>query len=151
MWTHLKLPGSRNAKAPNPMPAVIAMSPHQVLTPPPGAFQPTLRILKRPSESNSKSPTPPPSSSSSDTLKDREARYQAARERIFGDELLEGNGSTASLPVKERTAMNRSQDVPNVLVSRSPRGPADNPSNPQGFGRQRATPPSTSDHVQEDS
>ncbi|KAF8241073.1 hypothetical protein L208DRAFT_1383489 [Tricholoma matsutake] len=108
-----------NTKSPNPMPALIispsATSSRSVLSPPPGAFQPTMRILKRPS--NSTSPTPPPSSSTSETIKQREARYQAARERIFREENDTANSS--SQPVRESKS-----PIPNQIV-RNPRGPGD--------------------------
>ncbi|KAG6887475.1 hypothetical protein C0992_012103, partial [Termitomyces sp. T32_za158] len=73
--------------------APSATSSSHVAPPPPAAFQPTMRILKRPgSDGSSKSATPPPSSAES--LKEREARYQAARERIFGPD----SGASTPLP-----------------------------------------------------
>ncbi|KAK2460829.1 hypothetical protein APHAL10511_007299 [Amanita phalloides] len=97
-----------NTKSQAPMPSIIS-STHPL--PPPAAFQPALRILKRPS------PTPPSAPSSASTqdpsdLKDREARYQAARDRIFG--------TLAPSP------------PPPVRVVRAPRGPTDNQTNEPG-------------------
>lgn len=132
------------------MPSVVlspsASASHQVVSPPLGAFQPTMRILKRPSNSSSNSPTPPPSSSS-ESLKDREAKYQAARERIFGKEAHNGHGNTSSQSSgdkKERKQLTP-QNVPTVAVVRNPRGPGESvdseSSIPRGFGGQRAKPP----------
>ncbi|KAJ6467363.1 hypothetical protein C8R45DRAFT_1019899 [Mycena sanguinolenta] len=47
-----------------------------------------MRILKRPSPSNTPAPAPAPSTSNTaaEALEEREARYVAARERIFGAE-----------------------------------------------------------------
>ncbi|KAG6841838.1 hypothetical protein C0991_006245 [Blastosporella zonata] len=152
-----------NAKAPNPMPTLIiapsATSANHVVSPPQAAFLPTMRILKRPSSAvNSKSATPPPSSSA-ESLKEREARYQAARERIFGPD------SGASTPTGEEPSMRSptsSQPInfkdrherlrtspPPAAVIRNPRGPPSESINsetttPRGFSGQRAKPPSSS-------
>ncbi|KAJ7594374.1 hypothetical protein C8J56DRAFT_926611 [Mycena floridula] len=77
-----------NAKAPAPMPAVIISSSSttfSVVSPLPGAFQPKMQILKRPQNTATTSNNSS-LSTSTDSLKDREARYQAARDRIFGQE-----------------------------------------------------------------
>ncbi|KAG9313730.1 hypothetical protein JVU11DRAFT_6083 [Chiua virens] len=92
-----------------PMPELIvarASTSHSFPPPPPAALQPTLRILKRPSLNAAGgvpgSSSPPVSSSSSGmtltpggsgtvsptprgTLAEREAQYQEARNRIFGE------------------------------------------------------------------
>ncbi|KAG1888219.1 hypothetical protein F4604DRAFT_1716071 [Suillus subluteus] len=86
-----------------PMPELI-ISPSStgtcVVPPPPAAFQPTMRILKRPSPSQSASnSTTSLSSQTRNTLAEREAQYQEARNRIFGttgergsDDLLSRRG-----------------------------------------------------------
>lgn len=88
---------------------------------------PPMRILKRPSPS-SLSPTTSTTSGSAtgETLKEREARYHAARERIFGPS-----------PSEE------SEDIRTVQVKlvREPRGPdANGGSNfdTKGFGERKA-------------
>ncbi|KAK0205427.1 hypothetical protein DFS33DRAFT_766157 [Desarmillaria ectypa] len=98
-----------NTKSAAPMPTVVSSS---TPTPPAAAFQPVMRILKRPTSSTN-------SSVSSDVLsaesfREREARYQAARERIFG------NGDSE----------------PSSTVVRNPRGP-ENGSADKGFTRRR--------------
>jgi len=56
-----------------------------VVSPPPAAYQATMRILKRPSPSQSASnSTTSLSSQTRNTLAEREAQYQEARNRIFG-------------------------------------------------------------------
>ncbi|KAF8065058.1 hypothetical protein FPV67DRAFT_1501321 [Lyophyllum atratum] len=148
-----------NAKAPNPMPALIiapsATSPHPVLSPPPGAFLHTMRILKRPSNSSNPS-TPPPNSTSTESLKEREARYQAARERIFGageeSPPASANASSQSLSSKDKRERRgpNPQNSQGVAVVRNPRGPAganDGRTPPRGFGEQRIKPPPVRDET----
>jgi len=81
---------------PNVVISPSVTSSHSVLSPPLGVFQPTMHILKRPSNSSPKSPLPSPSSAASGSLKEREARYQAARVRIFGEEFAEGSADASS-------------------------------------------------------
>ncbi|GLB39749.1 putative SUZ domain containing protein [Lyophyllum shimeji] len=149
-----------NARAPNPMPAVIispsATSPHTVMSPPPGAFQPAMRILKRPSAPNSNPPTPPPASTSTESLKEREARYQAARERIFGAgeepppgrEATTSPKPTSSRDKREKDKQRRGstpQNASGAGVARHPRGPtggSGETATPKGFDGHRAKPPS---------
>jgi hypothetical protein len=76
----------RNNKAPMPeliiSPSSTGMS---FVPPPPAAYQPTMRILKRPSPSQSASnSTASLASQTRNTLAEREAQYQEARNRIFG-------------------------------------------------------------------
>lgn len=135
------------------MPALVispsSTSTRAILSPPPGAFEPKMRILKRPSASSSKSSTPPPSSTSAESLKEREARYQAARERIFGEE-SPGDGTTSPKSPrekKERKSSGSPHNTPGVTVVRNPRGPSQNSAesangkSARGFGGQRARPP----------
>lgn len=139
------------------MPEVLVKSSSTVIAPPASAFQPQLRILKRPSA------TPPASNTPSqvgtrDSVQEREARYNAARERIFGtnEQGQEPEGSTnASLsslqshgaPLRD-TARHMdptpSSTPPRTSVTRNPRGPADASLSmmdadgspvPRGFGR----------------
>ncbi|KAG6919143.1 hypothetical protein DXG01_008950 [Tephrocybe rancida] len=145
-----------NAKAPNPMPTLIiapsATSASHIVSPPQGAFQPTMRILKRPNSGANKSATPPPSSSA-ESLREREARYQAARERIFGSEsgasTPSGEESPGVLPqpinFKDKRERTKSSTPPATVV-RNPRGPTGNVETPtyRGFSGQRARPPSSS-------
>lgn len=67
------------------MPTLLLSRTGSTIPPPPTAFQPAMHILKRPaSYSQGNQATSPPSSGG--TIQDREARYAAARERIFGSE-----------------------------------------------------------------
>ncbi|KAG6816624.1 hypothetical protein H0H87_004471 [Tephrocybe sp. NHM501043] len=146
-----------NAKAANPMPMLViapsATSASYVVPPPQSAFQPTMRILKRPnSGANSKSATLPPSSSA-ETLKEREARYQAARERIFGpdtgtttplSEELSTNASNSAHLISFTGKRERAMEPTPSAVVRNPKGPPrDGETTTRGFCGQRAKPPSS--------
>jgi SUZ domain len=127
---------SRNTKS--PMPELIisrtSTSP-AVVSPPTTAIQSPLRILKRPSSgsNNNHSSTPddtPPSSSStnisslpsSKTFAEREAKYQAARDRIFGGS---HGGDPASVAEASRTSLSpSSSQPPTTSIVRNPRGPS---------------------------
>ena len=132
----------RNTKSPHPMPALIispsATSSRTIISPPPGAFQPAMRILKRPSNSNS--PTTPSAATPSETIKEREAKYQAARERIFGEE--DGTSYSSSQSAQESKSPAPAQDKSIVSIVRNPRGPGDygiddgtGQNTARGFGR----------------
>ena len=122
-----------------PMPELIvapASTSQSALPPPPAAFQPTLRILKRPSPNIGGTPVGTLSSASSPssgpistpgsgatsptprgTLAEREAQYQEARSRIFGErERGLGGASSGSM---SRT----SSSLGGVHVVRDPLGP----------------------------
>lgn len=123
----LLLPGNhstlcRNAKVPAPMPTIVSAPSASYALPPPAAFQPALRILKRPSPSTS---TPGsssnPSTPDASNLKEREAQYQAARERIFGADSL------ASPP-----AVGGNTQSPAARIVREPRGPGESKDNEPG-------------------
>ena len=128
-----------NKRAPMPELIVAPASTSQTFPPPPpAAFQPTLRILKRPSPNTSarvnhvgpssvlsfSGPTPGSGSGSGGTspaprgtLAEREAQYQEARSRIFGEkEKLEG----ASPGSMSRT----SSSSAGVVIVRDPFRPA---------------------------
>ena len=98
-------------------------------SPPPAAFQPALRILKRPtaSPSSSSSTSSIPtlgsgsSNSSSGTYAEREARYQAARDRIFGDS-SPSPVTSEQRPPKTQTSAPKSSP-PQVQITREPKGP----------------------------
>ena len=95
-------------------------------SPPPAAFQPVLRILKRPTATPSSSTSSITTSSiasskaSSNTYAEREARYQAARDRIFGD--TSPAPSSPEDPNLQKGAALRT-NLPPVQVSREPKGP----------------------------
>ncbi|KAG6882102.1 hypothetical protein C0993_011895, partial [Termitomyces sp. T159_Od127] len=144
----------RNAKAPNPMPELViapsATSSNHVVPPPPAAFQPTMRILKRPgADASSKPATPPPSSAES--LREREARYQAARERIFGMEsttpseelAVDTSSMVETVNLKDRRERTK-VPTPSATIVRHPRGPSTDSTEqtpPKGFDGQRTKPP----------
>ncbi|KAG1861128.1 hypothetical protein DFJ58DRAFT_905423 [Suillus subalutaceus] len=106
-----------------PMPELI-ISPSStgtcVVPPPPAAFQPTMRILKRPSPSQSASnSTTSLSSQTRNTLAEREAQYQEARNRIFGTTSERGSDDLLS----RRGGADAGSAASAVL--RSPTGPSD--------------------------
>jgi len=76
----------RNNKDTTPMPTLLSPRTGSAIFPPPAVFQPTMYILKRPTSSLPSPGNQMASLSSGETLQDREARYAAARERIFGSE-----------------------------------------------------------------
>ncbi|KAF8470366.1 hypothetical protein JB92DRAFT_3056086 [Gautieria morchelliformis] len=88
--------------------------------PPSAAFETPLRILKRPSVANAKSPSPSSSAQMQKTFKEREAQYQAARERIFGEELTGKDKDDSGSGRKPTTA----PDTAKSSVIRNPLGPA---------------------------
>ena len=127
------------------MPALILTKSPSTHLPPQAAFtqQPSMRILKRPSASNSQSSSTSLSSSQpngAETLKEREARYHAARERIFG-------GDTPPLPPSPSPSSTTDKAKPQttsvVKVVREPRGPADGrqSTSSKGFGERKGKPP----------
>ncbi|KAI8989636.1 hypothetical protein BD414DRAFT_484758 [Trametes punicea] len=141
-----KLWEEANSRAPMPQVVIAGSSTchSTALSPPPAALQPVLRILKRPSASTSTttsmagSPSPrasatsspSPSLDASKSYAEREARYQAARERIFG-ESPDGNKS-ADGSSSTTTSANNNSDGVSVQIAREPKGP---PSRPSGERR----------------
>ncbi|KAJ6545481.1 hypothetical protein B0H19DRAFT_1266908 [Mycena capillaripes] len=125
----------QNANTQAPMPSLIVSNSNNAsaAAPPAAAFQPKMRILKRPT--NPGPAVAPPPAAAGETLKEREARYQAARDRIFGTE-----GDGASSPGDKKSGQ---ASPAGVGVVRNPRGPAseaqDTP--PKGFGARSGNPP----------
>ncbi|KAG7095695.1 hypothetical protein E1B28_006409 [Marasmius oreades] len=115
-----------DSKAPTPMPVVSTTSSRSVTSPPPpGAFQPALKILKRPTSAINVHPRTP-SPASSESLKEREARYQEARSRIFGDA---DSGSESKLSLATN-------------ITRNPYGPSSSQASAaDGFGKRGAPAP----------
>ncbi|KAJ7510604.1 hypothetical protein B0H11DRAFT_2215363 [Mycena galericulata] len=130
-----------NANAQTPMPnLILSGSTHaSVAAPPAAAFQPKMRILKRPT--NAAPAALPPSTVSGETLKEREARYQAARERIFGAE------AESSLSPGDKKGVGVG-----VGVVRNPHGPTADPqlqnSMPKGF-KTRSAPPTSPNPIRD--
>lgn len=89
-----------------------------VSLPPPAAFETPMRILKRPSATNSKSSPTATDTQTQKTFQEREAQYQAARERIFGEN-GSGIGKDRSGSGKPKVAL----DSPRSSISRDPLGP----------------------------
>ncbi|TFY53041.1 hypothetical protein EVJ58_g9669 [Rhodofomes roseus] len=122
-----------NKKAPMPELVMVGSGTSTVLPPPPAAFQPTLKILKRPTAGASSSA--PAAQSAVDAQKsyaEREAQYQAARQRIFSDSPRQGGADGLSIDA-ERGATVKSRSPPpadttSVRVLRAPRGPPVDPS-----------------------
>ncbi|KAG1743713.1 uncharacterized protein EDB91DRAFT_223109 [Suillus paluster] len=110
-----------------PMPELI-ISPSStgtcVVPPPPSAFQPMMRILKRPSPSQSASnSTTSLSSQSRNTLAEREAQYQEARNRIFG-KMSERGGDDLESRRGVRDSSGKGADAASAVL-RTPIGPSD--------------------------
>lgn len=108
------LSACRNKKV--PMPQVVVTSSRMgsavsSVVPPPSAFQPPIRILKRSAAPTQTCPSDDSSTSASpETLAERTARYNATRERIFG-------GTTQVGAVRSR------EDLPVSAIIRDPKGP----------------------------
>ncbi|KAL1741980.1 hypothetical protein HDZ31DRAFT_66401 [Schizophyllum fasciatum] len=119
-----KLWNAANAQTPTPMPAIIpsASATHPMTSPPPAAFQPALKILKRPSNAGPSASPPPLVNQQS--FQEREARYLAARERIFGSGSSSTDGSTSSLSQKKEEG---------IKPARQPKGPEDSDQREKGF------------------
>jgi hypothetical protein len=121
-WIH------RNTRAPMPELLISSSSTATtVVSPPALAFQAPMRILKRPSSQNSGS-----NSTSSQTLPEslaqREARYQAARERIFGGDDGSGSNISDSIGGKSRRGIGSQKGSPSLQathVIRNPIGPSE--------------------------
>jgi len=127
---------SANSKAPMPELLISRSStgPPSIVSPPTAAIQAPLRILKRPSSNSNSSSTVSSMTSASalaKNLAEREASYQAARERIFGEVELK----------KPSTPPTPSQTLPSAAstVIRNPRGPDDatQQEKPKGFSSKR--------------
>lgn len=120
---------------------ILSGSAHAAAAPPAAAFQPKMRILKRPAKEGPVSLPPP--AVPGETLKEREARYQAARERIFGSE-----GDATSSPGDKKGT-----PAAAVGVVRNPRGPpAEAPtptSAPKGFKARSGRPPPSPNPVRD--
>lgn len=109
---------------------------------------PPMRILKRPSASSSSTPSTNSGSVAGETLKEREARYHAARERIFGvspDE--EPAQESDEKPTRKVVSPLSALPAASVKLVREPRGPDANVGsdlNTKGFGERKAKePPAT--------
>jgi len=149
-----------NARAPMPELVISSSSTTSTIAPPPiTAFQTPMRILKRPSAStNSNANSSASQGSSGQTLAEREARYQAARERIFGGEDGSGSSLTLSDSGNGNGKSKRGGSVPGASsqtqignVLRQPLGPESDGSKasevgqaPKGFKRRSINEPSRS-------
>lgn len=135
-----------NLHVPVPMPTLIlspsATSP--VLPPPPGAFQPAMRILKR--ATGTHSPPKQVTSPVGESIQEREERYAKARVRIFGDD---SEASTKTGGNNNANGKQSKTQSGQVRVIRSPKGPPQahgevESSSPSGFGERIRLPPPNS-------
>ncbi|EPS93426.1 hypothetical protein FOMPIDRAFT_1039093 [Fomitopsis schrenkii] len=111
-----------NKKAPMPELVSSGSGTSVALPPPPAAFQPALKILKRPTTGPASPSTSAPSSADvQKSYAEREAKYQAARQRIFKDTARPSATSDATSDVEARTPP--PVDTASVKVIRAPRGP----------------------------
>ncbi|KAF8513706.1 hypothetical protein BU17DRAFT_95061 [Hysterangium stoloniferum] len=100
----------------------------RIPVPPAAALQGPLRILKRPSAASSSSPSPSGGAQAQKSFKEREAQYQAARERIFGEAAAaskETDKDAAGPPagVKPKT-MTATASIAKSTIIRDPLGPS---------------------------
>lgn len=122
-----------NTRAPMPELLISSSSTTSTAVPPSAtAFQAPMRILKRPSQNSSSNSSS--SQTPTESLAQREARYQAARERIFGgDDGSRSNVSDSGSGKSKRDGEVRkgSPSLP-VNVLRNPIGPSESSKDNQG-------------------
>jgi len=134
-----------NAKVHHPMPSLIisrGTSTSVTLPSLPLNQTPPMRILQRPSPSLSSTVPTNSGSAAGETLREREARYHAARERIFGASPNEEQEND------ETNKLDRSSESPlpatSVKLVREPRGPDGSNFDAKGFSERRTSrPPAT--------
>ncbi|CAL1709502.1 unnamed protein product [Somion occarium] len=156
-----KLWDDANNKAPMPELVVSSSSTAASVAPPPAAFKPALRILKRPTLSTSASSSAL-SDSQQKSYAEREAQYQAARQRIFGadpstksaaDSTSDSDRSRRASPSSSLVSL-QTQRTTAATIIRNPVGPdqpMQDPSNPsqnkagasRGFNRRKGMPTRT--------
>ncbi|CAA7266249.1 unnamed protein product [Cyclocybe aegerita] len=151
-----KLWEDANSREYRPMPAVIisagssssSSAPTLPLNQPPA-----MKILKRPSPSVSPSQSSSnANAASAETFQDREARYQAARERIFGpssDSSPTEGSEKKKNPSSQKSTSPTSPPPPANKVVREPRGPNSGgiSAGNQGFNERKARPPPNSSPI----
>ena len=103
---------------------------------------PQMRILKRPSPSLSPTPSTNSGSAAGETLKEREARYHAARERIFGSSPSEEQENDDKKTIRKVVTPPLSANPPAIIkLVREPRGPDGSNFDTKGFGERKAQRP----------
>jgi hypothetical protein len=103
---------------------------------------PQMRILKRPSPSISPTASTNSGSAAGETLKEREARYHAARERIFGASPNEEQENGDKKPIRKVVSPPLSANpAASVKLVREPRGPDGSNFDTKGFGERKAQRP----------
>ena len=102
-----------------------------------------MRILKRPSPSLSPAASTNSGSAAGETLKEREARYHAARERIFGSSPNEEQESDDKKKSIRKVVSTPPSPNPPAIVKlvREPRGPDGSNFDTKGFGERKAQRP----------
>ena len=140
---------TRNAKIHHPMPSLIisrgTSSTSVTLPSLPLNQPPQMRILKRPSPSLSPAASTNSGSAAGETLKEREARYHAARERIFGVSNEEQENDDKKKPIRKVVSPPLPSPPAIVKLVREPRGPDGSNFDTKGFGERKAQrPPSIS-------
>ncbi|CAO3668003.1 unnamed protein product [Umbelopsis ramanniana] len=102
-------------------------------------YTPEIKILKRPTNPGSTTATPPSAMSKKDvkTLEEREASYQAARRKIFGDDTQSRDTRTSH----KRLDDNRRSESPRPVASHVQQPIAPSSENARGFGSQSSRPP----------
>ena len=103
---------------------------------------PQMRILKRPSPSLTPTVSTNSGSAAGETLKEREARYHAARERIFGASPNEEQENDDKKSIRKVVSPPHSPDPPAIVkLVREPRGPDGSNFDTKGFGERKAQRP----------
>ncbi|KZT63247.1 hypothetical protein DAEQUDRAFT_734046 [Daedalea quercina L-15889] len=102
---------------------------NSAMPPPPAAFQPLLKILKRPTAGLVlPGPASPSSADTSKSYAEREAQYQAARQRIFNDSPRQSTAEGRFTDTERKAATEPKPPAPtdtaNVKIIRAPRGPS---------------------------
>ena len=126
---------ARNTKSPMPQLVISRSSTSATVVspPPPTIIQAPMRILKRQTPTTTPSNTSASPSPTPQSLTERDAKYQEARERIFGSPKPSEQDSP-------KTGTPPPRPIPNVI--RNPTGPETNTPGPnsnasQGFGGRR--------------
>ncbi|KAJ2960353.1 hypothetical protein NQZ79_g4348 [Umbelopsis isabellina] len=104
-------------------------------------YTPEIKILKRPTNpgSTTRSPSLNTTKKEAMTYEEREASYQAARRKIFGDEAKPDSGNMQSMPKKRDEVRQSESPRGTTSQARQPRGPPSN--NTRGFDNQAGRPP----------
>ncbi|KAI0088317.1 hypothetical protein BDY19DRAFT_950300 [Irpex rosettiformis] len=108
------------------------------ISPPPAAFQPSIRILRRPSAMSNGQPVTPQTNAQQKSFVQREVDYQLARDRIFGESSGRAETVASTVVKHDPSGSPTPRDAPGCLpprnatpptakIIRNPRGPDTSP------------------------